>query len=194
MQSEDPVCELAAVELLNPDKSVFHIARFLPSVQESDAPFLFVWQVLLLANLPIGPRSISICLKCTTCHLSLTPRMCSTLYRSELLNHVEGNCTKHCSCIITAPAPCKRLCAVVRRSWCPARSRWRTCACGRPTTTQSCRLRTAWAARARLARTTTTSCRAAHPSTWPWLGALCCLCYCSSSQTLPHQGMLIHTT
>jgi hypothetical protein len=49
-----PMFELVAVDLVELEEPVFHIAKFLPSVKQSPAPFLFTVQLMVPANPPIS--------------------------------------------------------------------------------------------------------------------------------------------
>jgi len=51
----DTKCRLSAMELVSVSAPTPHIARFLPSIRDSKAPFTFVWQVMV----PGRPRDIS---------------------------------------------------------------------------------------------------------------------------------------
>ena len=42
----ESVMQLSSVNLITQSKPCFHIARFLPSIRDCQAPFTFAWQVL----------------------------------------------------------------------------------------------------------------------------------------------------
>lgn len=44
-EPDAPAMTLGSVNLINQKRHTFHIARFLPSIRDSPAPFTFVWQV-----------------------------------------------------------------------------------------------------------------------------------------------------
>jgi hypothetical protein len=50
----DPVFELASMDLVETDAPCFHIARFLPSIKHSRAPFTFVVQIMVPQSPPLS--------------------------------------------------------------------------------------------------------------------------------------------
>ncbi|KAK9806515.1 hypothetical protein WJX73_005835 [Symbiochloris irregularis] len=46
-EPEAPAMTLGSVNLINQKRHTFHIARFLPSIRDSPAPFTFVWQIMV---------------------------------------------------------------------------------------------------------------------------------------------------
>lgn len=54
VEATPPMFELVAVDLVELEEPVFHIAKFLPSVRQSPAPFLFTVQLMVPANPPIS--------------------------------------------------------------------------------------------------------------------------------------------
>lgn len=52
--SEEPLLQLASVDLLALDAPTPHIARFLPWVKDSTAPFTFLVQIMVPGSTPIA--------------------------------------------------------------------------------------------------------------------------------------------
>lgn len=62
------VLQFSSVNLITQSKPCFHIARFLPSIKDCQAPFTFAWQVSMMTELALAAAQLLIaCIRALCC-------------------------------------------------------------------------------------------------------------------------------